>query len=219
MILWSTSEFHFIELDDGYCTGSSIMPQKKNPDICELIRGKTGRTVGHLMALLTTMKGLPLAYNKDMQEDKEGVFDAIDTLGFALDIYAGMLRTMTVCGDHTRAVMESDFSNATDMADYLAKKGLPFRKAHAVVGRAVAQCIEQKKVLTDLTLAEFQDMSPLFEADIYEALDIENCVRNRNVYGGTSPAQVARQQEEAAAAIAHMKETAAKWRGVSAFLE
>ena len=219
LILWSTSEFHFIELDDGYCTGSSIMPQKKNPDICELIRGKTGRTIGHLVALLTTMKGLPLAYNKDMQEDKEGVFDAIDTLGFALEIYAGMLRTMTVCGDHTRAVLESDFSNATDMADYLAKKGLPFRKAHAVVGRAVAQCIEQKKVLTDLTLAEFQDMSPLFEADIYEALDIENCVKNRNAYGGTSPAQVARQQEEAAAAIARMKEMAAKWRDVSAFLE
>ncbi len=219
LILWSTSEFHFIELDDGYCTGSSIMPQKKNPDICELIRGKTGRTIGHLVALLTTMKGLPLAYNKDMQEDKEGVFDAIDTLGFALEIYAGMLRTMTVCGDHTRAVLESDFSNATDMADYLAKKGLPFRKAHAVVGRAVAACIEQKKVLTDLTLAEFQDMSPLFEADIYEALDIENCVKNRNAYGGTSPAQVARQQEEAAADIARMKETAAKWREVSAFLE
>ena len=218
-ILWSTSEFHFIELDDGYCTGSSIMPQKKNPDICELIRGKTGRTVGHLMALLTTMKGLPLAYNKDMQEDKEGVFDAIDTLGFALDIYAGMIATMTVNGTHTRAVLESDFSNATDMADYLAKKGLPFRKAHAVVGRAVAKCIEEKKVLKDLTLAEFREMSPLFEEDIYDVLDIENCVKNRNAYGGTSPENVRRQQADAETEIARMKDITKKWRAVSAFLE
>ncbi len=218
-ILWSTSEFHFIELDDGYCTGSSIMPQKKNPDICELIRGKTGRTVGHLMALLTTMKGLPLAYNKDMQEDKEGVFDAIDTLGFALDIYAGMISTMTVDGTHTRAVLESDFSNATDMADYLAKKGLPFRKAHAVVGRAVAKCIEEKKVLKDLTLAEFREMSPLFEEDIYDVLDIENCVKNRNAYGGTSPENVRRQQADAETEIARMKDITKKWRAVSAFLE
>ena len=218
-ILWSTSEFHFIELDDGYCTGSSIMPQKKNPDICELIRGKTGRTVGHLMALLTTMKGLPLAYNKDMQEDKEGVFDAIDTLGFALDIYAGMISTMTVDGTHTRAVLESDFSNATDMADYLAKKGLPFRKAHAVVGRAVAKCIEEKKVLKDLTLAEFREMSPLFEEDIYDVLDIENCVKNRGAFGGTSPENVRRQQADAETEIARMKDITKKWRAVSAFLE
>lgn len=218
-ILWSTSEFHFIELDDGYCTGSSIMPQKKNPDICELIRGKTGRTVGHLMALLTTMKGLPLAYNKDMQEDKEGVFDAIDTLGFALDIYAGMISTMTVNGAHTRAVLESDFSNATDMADYLAKKGLPFRKAHAVVGRAVAKCIEEKKVLKDLTLSEFREMSPLFEEDIYDVLDIENCVKNRGAFGGTSPENVRRQQDDAETEIARMKDITKKWRAVSAFLE
>lgn len=218
-ILWSTSEFHFIELDDGYCTGSSIMPQKKNPDICELIRGKTGRTIGHLMAMLTMMKGLPLAYDKDMQEDKEGVFDAIDTLGFALDIYAGMIKTMTVNGEHTRAVLESDFSNATDMADYLAKKGLPFRKAHAVVGQAVAKCIAEHKVLKDLTLEEFQAMSPLFENDIYDAIDIETCVRNRNSYGGTSPAQVARQQNDAEEAIAFMKKQAAEWKAVSAFLE
>ena len=217
-ILWSTSEFHFIELDDGYCTGSSIMPQKKNPDICELIRGKTGRTIGHLMALLTTMKGLPLAYNKDMQEDKEGVFDAIDTLGFALDIYAGMIATMTVDGTHTRAVLESDFSNATDMADYLAKKGLPFRKAHAVVGRAVAKCIEEKKVLKDLTLAEFREMSPLFEEDIYGVLDIENCVKNRGAFGGTSPENVRRQQGDAEMEIARMKEITKKWQSVSAFL-
>ena len=151
-IYWSTSEFQFIELDDGYSTGSSIMPQKKNPDMCELIRGKTGRVYGHLIGLLTVMKGLPLAYDKDMQEDKEGVFDALDTLYFALDIYAGMISTMTVNGEHTRAVLESDFSNATDMADYLAKKGLPFRQAHAVVGNAVHYCIEHHKVLLDLSM-------------------------------------------------------------------
>lgn len=218
-ILWSTSEFHFIELDDGYCTGSSIMPQKKNPDICELVRGKTGRTIGHLMAMLTMMKGLPLAYDKDMQEDKEGVFDAIDTLGFALDIYAGMISTMTVNGEHTRAVLESDFSNATDMADYLAKKGLPFRKAHAVVGAAVAKCIAEKKVLKDLSLSEFKEMSPLFEADIYGALDIENCVRNRRSYGATGYDEVARQVAHAEEAIAFMKKRTAEWTAVSAFLE
>ena len=178
-IYWSTSEFQFIELDDGYSTGSSIMPQKKNPDMCELIRGKTGRVYGHLIGLLTVMKGLPLAYDKDMQEDKEGVFDALDTLYFALDIYAGMISTMTVNGDHTRQVLESDFSNATDMADYLAKKGLPFRQAHAVVGNAVHYCIEHHKVLLDLSMEEFRSMSPLFEEDIKEALSIENCVKNR----------------------------------------
>ena len=178
-IYWSTSEFQFIELDDGYSTGSSIMPQKKNPDMCELIRGKTGRVYGHLIGLLTVMKGLPLAYDKDMQEDKEGVFDALDTLYFALDIYAGMISTMTVNGDHTRQVLESDFSNATDMADYLAKKGLPFRQAHAVVGNAVHYCIEHHKVLLDLSMEEFKSMSPLFEEDIKEALSIENCVKNR----------------------------------------
>ena len=218
-ILWSTSEFHFIELDDGYCTGSSIMPQKKNPDMCELVRGKTGRVIGHLMALLTMMKGLPLAYDKDMQEDKEGVFDAIDTLGFALDLYAGMIRTMTVNGEHTRAVLESDFSNATDMADYLAKKGLPFRQAHAVVGQAVAQCIARHKVLKDLTLDEFRAMSPLFDEDIYDAIDIENCVKNRTSYGGTGWTQAERQQREAEETIGFMKKQAAEWSAVSAFLE
>lgn len=218
-ILWSTSEFHFIELDDGYCTGSSIMPQKKNPDMCELVRGKTGRVIGHLMALLTMMKGLPLAYDKDMQEDKEGVFDAIDTLGFALDLYAGMIRTMTVNGEHTRAVLESDFSNATDMADYLAKKGLPFRQAHAVVGQAVAQCIARHKVLKDLTLDEFRAMSPLFDEDIYDAIDIENCVKDRTSYGGTGWTQAERQQREAEETIGFMKKQAAEWSAVSAFLE
>lgn len=217
-IYWSTSEFQFIELDDGYSTGSSIMPQKKNPDMCELIRGKTGRVYGHLIGLLTVMKGLPLAYDKDMQEDKEGVFDALDTLYFALDIYAGMISTMTVNGDHTRAVLESDFSNATDMADYLAKKGLPFRQAHAVVGSAVHYCIEHHKVLLDLSLEEFKAMSPLFEEDIKEALSIENCVKNRESYGGTGPKSVERQQTHAGDMIAKMKEMSASWKEEMAFL-
>lgn len=217
-IYWSTSEFQFIELDDGYSTGSSIMPQKKNPDMCELIRGKTGRVYGHLIGLLTVMKGLPLAYDKDMQEDKEGVFDALDTLYFALDIYAGMISTMTVNGDHTRQVLESDFSNATDMADYLAKKGLPFRQAHAVVGNAVHYCIEHHKVLLDLSIEEFKSMSPLFEEDIKEALSIENCVKNRESYGGTGPKSVARQQTHAGDMIAKMKEMSASWKEEMAFL-
>ena len=217
-IYWSTSEFQFIELDDGYSTGSSIMPQKKNPDMCELIRGKTGRVYGHLIGLLTVMKGLPLAYDKDMQEDKEGVFDALDTLYFALDIYAGMISTMTVNGDHTRAVLESDFSNATDMADYLAKKGLPFRQAHAVVGNAVHYCIEHHKVLLDLSMEEFRSMSPLFEEDIKEALSIENCVKNRESYGGTGPKSVERQQTHAEKAIAFMKEAMDAWKQEMAFL-
>lgn len=217
-IYWSTSEFQFIELDDGYSTGSSIMPQKKNPDMCELIRGKTGRVYGHLIGLLTVMKGLPLAYDKDMQEDKEGVFDALDTLYFALDIYAGMISTMTVNGDHTRQVLESDFSNATDMADYLAKKGLPFRQAHAVVGNAVHYCIEHHKVLLDLSMEEFKSMSPLFEEDIKEALSIENCVKNRESYGGTGPKSVERQQTHAGDMIAKMKEISASWKEEMAFL-
>lgn len=217
-IYWSTSEFQFIELDDGYSTGSSIMPQKKNPDMCELIRGKTGRVYGHLIGLLTVMKGLPLAYDKDMQEDKEGVFDALDTLYFALDIYAGMISTMTVNGDHTRQVLESDFSNATDMADYLAKKGLPFRQAHAVVGSAVHYCIEHHKVLLDLSMEEFKAMSPLFEEDIKEALSIENCVKNRESYGGTGPKSVERQQTHAEKAIASMKEAMDAWKQEMAFL-
>ncbi len=218
-IVWSTSEFGFIELDDGYSTGSSIMPQKKNPDICELVRGKTGRVYGHLTALLTMMKGLPLAYDKDMQEDKEGVFDAIDTLGFALDIYTGMLRTMTVNGKHTRAVLEGDFSNATDMADYLAKKGLPFRQAHAVVGNAVAYCISHKKVLLEMTIEEFKKMSPLFEKDIYDVISIENCVKNRESYGGTGPKQVKRQQREAENLLKKQKKAAEKWKEDNAFIE
>lgn len=210
-ILWSSSEFKFIELDDSHCTGSSIMPQKKNPDICELVRGKTGRFYGHLMGVLTMMKGIPMAYDKDMQEDKEGLFDAVDNLKFALTIYAAMIDKMTVNGQHMRDVLESDFSNATDMADYLAKKGLPFREAHAVVGKAVHYCIEEGKVLQQLTLDELQSMSPLFAEDIHHFLDIETCVNQRNTYNGTSPASVKRQCEAGRGAIAAEGETAALW--------
>ena len=212
-ILWSSSEFHFIELDDSHCTGSSIMPQKKNPDICELVRGKTGRFYGHLMGILTMMKGIPMAYDKDMQEDKEGLFDAIDNLKFALTIYAAMIDKMTVNKDHMREVLEQDFSNATDMADYLAKKGLPFREAHAVVGKAVHYCIEHGKVLQQLSLDELQSMSPLFDTDIHHYLDIETCVNQRNTYNGTSPSSVARQCAAGHAAITREQEQTAQWDG------
>ena len=186
IILWSSSEFAFIELDDGHCTGSSIMPQKKNPDVAELVRGKTGRVFGHLMALLSTVKGLPLAYNKDLQEDKEGMFDTIDTLKFSLTVYASMLRGMKVNDKVMSVAVHNDFSNATDMADYLVKKGLPFRQAHEVVGKCVAYCLGQKKWLMALSLAEFKQFSPLFETDILEAIKVETCVNARNSYGGTS---------------------------------
>ncbi len=193
IILWSSSEFRFIDLDDAHCTGSSIMPQKKNPDVSELVRGKTGRVFGHLMAMLTVAKGLPLAYNKDLQEDKEGLFDTIDTIKFSLSVYASLIRALKVNSERTEDVLNRDFSNATDMADYLVKKGLPFRQAHEVVGRAVRYCIDEGKVLTGLTLAEFQDFSPLFEADILNAITIATCVNSRNSHGGTSPKQLVRQ--------------------------
>jgi argininosuccinate lyase len=190
IILWSTNEFAFIELDDAHCTGSSIMPQKKNPDVAELVRGKTGRVFGHLMALLTASKGLPLAYNKDLQEDKEGLFDTIDTLKFSLSVYASMLRAVKVNGERMTEAVRHDFSNATDMADYLVKKGLPFRQAHEVVGKCVHYCINSDKWLMDLSLTEFKQFSPLFEEDILEAIRIETCVAARNSYGGTSYQQV-----------------------------
>ncbi|MEN6564993.1 MAG: argininosuccinate lyase [Veillonellales bacterium] len=191
IIFWSSAEFNFIELDDAHCTGSSIMPQKKNPDVAELVRGKTGRVFGHLMAMLTVAKGLPLAYNKDLQEDKEGLFDTIDTVKFSLTVYASMLRAMKVNQARMGETVRHDFSNATDMADYLVKKGLPFRQAHEVVGKCVRYCIDQHKWLMDLSLKEYKQFSPLFEADILEAIKIETCVEARNSYGGTSPAQVA----------------------------
>ncbi len=192
-ILWCSREFSFVELDDAHCTGSSMMPQKKNPDVSELVRGKTGRVVGHLMAMLATVKGLPLAYNKDLQEDKEGIFDAIDTVKFSLGVYAQLIRGMKVKKEVMRRAVAEDFSNATDLADYLVKKGMPFRQAHAVSGTAVHTCLEKGCYLQDMSLKEYKKLSELFEEDIYEAISPETCVANRNSLGGTSYAQAARQ--------------------------
>jgi argininosuccinate lyase len=190
LILWSSTEFSFIELDDAHCTGSSIMPQKKNPDVCELVRGKTGRVVGHLMAMLTILKGLPMTYNKDLQEDKEGLFDTVDTLKFSLSVYAAMLKGMKVNADRMREALDDDFSNATDMADYLVRKGLPFREAHSVVGRAVRLAIDTGRSLAVLPLSELQSLNSSFSDDILAALKIETCVEARNSEGGTASAQV-----------------------------
>ncbi len=189
-ILWCSREFSFVELDDAHCTGSSMMPQKKNPDVSELVRGKTGRVIGHLMAMLTAVKGLPLAYNKDLQEDKEGIFDAIDTVKFSLAVYAQLIRGMKVREEVTKRAVAEDFSNATDLADYLVKKGMPFRQAHAVSGKAVHDCIEKGIWLEDMSLEDFRKLSPLFGDDIKEAIRPETCVRNRNSLGGTSYEQV-----------------------------
>ena len=182
--LWSSTEFGFVELDDAFATGSSMMPQKKNPDISELVRGKTGRVYGHLMAMLTTAKGLPLTYNKDLQEDKEGFFDAIDTVKFTLAVYRDMILTMTVNVDKMAQAVAHDFSNATDLADYLVRKGLPFRQAHEVVGKCVAYAIEKGKFLLEIPIEEYKQFSDLFESDLLEALDPANCVEARRSYGG-----------------------------------
>ena len=190
LILWSTSSFRFVELSDGFCTGSSIMPQKKNPDVPELVRGKTGRVYGNLMALLTVMKGLPLAYNKDMQEDKEPLFDTIDTVKGSLKIFVDMIREMRVNAARMRAAAAGGYSTATDVADYLVRKGMPFRDAHEVVGKAVAYCIAQGKDLPELTIEEWQAFSPTFEADIFNAITIEASVNARSATGGTAQAQV-----------------------------
>ena len=190
IILWCSREFSFVELDDAHCTGSSMMPQKKNPDVPELVRGKAGRVIGHLMAMLTTVKALPLAYNKDLQEDKEGLFDAIDTVKFSLAVFAQIVAGMKVKVENMRRAVEEDFSNATDAADYLVKKNLPFRQAHEVAGKLVHYCIERGNYLKDLTLDEFKTFSDKFDADIYDAIKPETCVNSRNSLGGTSTAQV-----------------------------
>ena len=195
VILWCSWEFKFIELDDGYATGSSIMPQKKNPDVAELVRGKTGRVYGDLMSLLTAMKGLPLAYNKDMQEDKEPVFDAIDTVEMCLPVFAAMLDTMTVRTDNMRKAAGKGFINATDCADYLTKKGMPFRDAYTVTGHLVAACTQQGKTLEELTLDELKAVSQLFDEDVYEAINLENCMALRKSYGGPAVAETTRQIE------------------------
>jgi len=186
LIIWSTSEFKFVDLSDGFCTGSSIMPQKKNPDVPELVRGKTGRVYGNLMALLTVMKSLPLAYNKDMQEDKEPLFDTIDTVKGSLKIFADMIREMRVNAENMREAAAKGFSTATDVADYLVRKGMAFRDAHEVVGKSVRYCIEHGKDLPDLTLAEWQHFSPKIEADISEAITLEASVNARRATGGTA---------------------------------
>ena len=193
IILWCSWEFKFVELDDAFSTGSSIMPQKKNPDVCELIRGKAGRVFGDLQTLLVMMKGLPLAYNKDMQEDKEALFDAIDTVKACLEVLTPMMATMTVLPDNMRAAARKGFLNATDCADYLTKKGLPFRDAYRAVGELVALCIETGHVLDDLPLNQYQAVCPLFEADVYQAIDLKTCVGERKSLGGPAPDEVRRQ--------------------------
>ena len=183
IIIWNTNEYQFIELDDAYSTGSSIMPQKKNPDIAELVRGKTGRVYGALMSLLTTMKGLPLAYNKDMQEDKELTFDAIDTTKGCIKLFTGMIQTMKINKPAMAKSARNGFTNATDAADYLVKHGVPFRDAHGIIGQLVLYGIENNKALDDLTLEEYKAISPVFEEDIYEAISLETCVNTRNTIG------------------------------------
>ncbi|MSM39244.1 MAG: argininosuccinate lyase [Geobacter sp.] len=190
LVLWSTSEFKFVELSDAFCTGSSIMPQKKNPDVPELVRGKTGRVYGNLMALLTVMKGLPLAYNKDMQEDKEPLFDTIDTVKGSLKIFADMIREMRVNVPNMRAAAAKGFSTATDVADYLVRKGLPFRDAHEVVGRTVQYCVENEMELKELSLAEWQLFSGRFEEDIFDCITLEASVNARKATGGTAEERV-----------------------------
>ncbi len=193
IILWSSWEFKFIELSDAYTTGSSIMPQKKNPDMAELVRGKTGRVYGDLMGLLTTLKGLPLAYNKDMQEDKESVFDAVETVKMCLKVFAPMVATMNVCTDNMKKAAQEGFINATDLADYLVKKGLPFRSAYKISGQIVSKCINDGKVLETLSLFEYKSFSPLFDEDLYKEIDLKTCVEKRISEGGTGLASVEKQ--------------------------
>jgi len=195
IILWSSWEFKFVELDDAFSTGSSIMPQKKNPDITELIRGKTGRVYGSLMGMLTVMKGTPLAYNKDMQEDKELVFDAIDTVNLSLSTIEPLIKTMTVLKENMKAAAEKGFINATDCADYLVEKGLPFRDAYKVVGNIVKYCIENNTTLEKLDLSVYKQFNHVFEQDVYQAIDLINCVNKRNVIGGPAKEQVEKQIE------------------------
>ena len=202
IILWSSWEFKFIELSDAYTTGSSIMPQKKNPDMAELVRGKAGRVFGDLMGLLTTLKGLPLAYNKDMQEDKESIFDAIDTVKMCLQVFAPMIATMTANTQNMKRAAQTGFINATDLADYLVKKGLPFRSAYKISGQLVALCIQKGTVLEELPLETYKEFSDLFDTDLYEDIDLVTCVEKRISEGGTSTASVKAQ-------IAYVKEVLA----------
>ena len=189
-MLWSSWEFKFIELSDSFTTGSSIMPQKKNPDMAELVRGKTGRVYGDLMSLLTVLKGLPLAYNKDMQEDKEGVFDACDTVKMCLKVFVGMVKTFKAIPENMRKAAQKGFINATDLADYLVRKGLPFRTAYKICGQIVAECIERGCVLENLPLERYKSACELFDADLYDDISLDRCVEKRVSYGGTSVSSV-----------------------------
>ena len=195
VVLWSSWEFKFIELSDSFSTGSSIMPQKKNPDMAELVRGKCGRVYGDLMALLTTLKGLPLAYNKDMQEDKESIFDAVDTVKLCLGVFEPMIATMTTLKANMLSAAQKGFINATDLADYLVKKGMPFRTAYKLVGETVAYCIANKTVLEELPFEKYQELSPLFEEDVYDEISLVTCVNKRVSVGSTGPASVKMQIE------------------------
>ena len=195
IIIWCTGEFNFIELDDSYSTGSSIMHQKKNPDVAELVRGKTGRVYGDLMTLLTVMKGIPLAYNKDMQEDKEALFDGLDTALLSLQTFNGMIKTMKVKKANMKKSASGGFTNATDVADYLVKKGMAFRNAHEIVGKIVLYCIDKDIAIDDLSMEEFKNFSPIFEEDIYNAIDLLTCVEERSVIGGPSSLSVKMQIE------------------------
>ena len=186
IIIWNSNEYQFVEIDDAYSTGSSIMPQKKNPDIAELVRGKTGRVYGALMSLLTTMKGIPLAYNKDMQEDKELSFDAMDSAKGCIALFDGMLKTLNFCKDNMRKSANNGFTNATDAADYLVKHGVAFRDAHGIVGRLVLYCIEKNCAIDDLSMEELKQISPVFENDIYDAISMETCVNTRLTIGAPS---------------------------------
>ena len=190
IILWSSWEFKFVQLSDAYTTGSSIMPQKKNPDMAELVRGKTGRVYGDLMALLTTLKGLPLAYNKDMQEDKEAVFDAVDTVKMCLQVFTGMIETLTAIPENMKSAAQKGFINATDLADWLVKNGLPFRSAYKIAGQLVARCMAENTVLEHLPLAVYREYSDLFTEDVYSTIDLTTCVEKRISEGGTSIASV-----------------------------
>ncbi|HIS53186.1 MAG TPA: argininosuccinate lyase [Candidatus Onthomonas avicola] len=201
IILWCSWEFQFITLDDAYSTGSSIMPQKKNPDVAELVRGKTGRVYGSLVTLLTVMKGIPLAYNKDMQEDKECVFDAIDTVKMCLPVFTAMIDTMTVRAENMARAASGGFINATDCADYLAKKGVPFRDAYTITGRLVNHCIAQGRALDELSLDELREMSPVFDEDVYDAISLHTCVSQRKTVGGPAQEEVARQIDRIAAFV------------------
>ena len=206
IIIWCTGEFNFVTLDDGYSTGSSIMPQKKNPDVAELVRGKTGRVYGDLITILTVMKGIPLAYNKDMQEDKEALFDGLDTALLSIETFNGMIKTMTVNKENMKKSAAGGFTNATDVADYLVKKGMAFRNAHEIVGKIVLYCLDKDICIDDLSMEEFKEFSPIFDEDIYEAIDLLTCVEERKVIGGPSSSSVKIQLEYLEKFINEVKE-------------